>query len=1087
MPVSADIKKVLVIGSGPIVIGQAAEFDYAGTQACRSLREEGIEVVLMNSNPATIMTDTQIADHVYVEPLTVEFASEVIKIERPDGILPTLGGQTGLNLATELATKGVLDKHNVRLLGTSLSAIRMAEDRAEFRSLMRCIGEPVPESWIIQSVEEISQLLSENPPYPLIVRPAYTLGGTGGGIAHNADELLDICKRGMALSMRHQVMVERSLIGWKEIEYEVMRDGADNCITICNMENLDPMGVHTGDSIVVAPSQTLSDKEYQMLRTAALKIIRALRIEGGCNVQFALSPHSYDYYVIEVNPRVSRSSALASKATGYPIARVSAKIAVGLRLDEIPNAVTKETLACFEPVLDYCVVKIPRWPFDKFVDEQRVIGTQMRATGEVMAIDRNFEAALMKAIRSTETGMFGLIHKRVQELENNALIEKIKTPNDERLFAIAEALRRGLSVSTIANFSSIDPWFIQGIKHIVEIESEIKERADDLRLAGASLSGVAIDLLRKAKIMGFPDKLIGQLTGQPEMTVRQTRKSLGIVPTYKMVDTCAAEFEAQTPYYYSCYEEENEVSSETSSPATTSRHKRGKVVVLGSGPIRIGQGIEFDYCSVHCVWALREAGYEPIIINNNPETVSTDFDTSDRLYFEPLTTEDVLNVIDLEAPEGVIVQFGGQTPLNIASDLASAGVTILGTSQSSIDLAEDREQFAKVLSRLDIPQPESGAATSLEEALEIAKKIGYPLMVRPSYVLGGRGMEIIYGQEDLTRYVNIAVCISPEHPVLIDKFLDGAIEAEVDVICDGHSVFIPAIMEHIEPAGIHSGDSACVIPPISIRPECIEKIIVYAERIAKALDVVGILNIQYAITGETVYVLEANPRASRTVPLVAKVTGIPVAKIATQAMLGVKLTESGYNWRAYKHFGVKESVFPFGMFRNTDPRLGPEMRSTGEVLGLADSFSQAYYKAQAAVGLTLPTSGTVLVTVADRDKPDVISCVKTLVDLGFRILATSGTRDYLSMNGISAERINKLHEGSPNITDAIRDGHIQLIINTPAGRESVRDDSYIRKAAVTYKVPYVTTIAAAAAAVEAIGSACEQTPSVKSLVEYYRK
>ena len=1089
MPRRSDIKKVMVIGSGPIVIGQAAEFDYAGTQACKALREEGIEVALINSNPATIMTDTETADTVYVEPLTFEFASKIVAKERPDGLLPTLGGQTGLNLAAELATRGILDEYGVEMLGTPLKAIQEAEDRELFRRLMREIGEPVPESWIVESEEQLHKI-AETASYPLIVRPAYTLGGTGGGIAHNVAELTDICSRGMNLSMRHQVLIEQCLLGWKEIEYEVMRDGADNCIVVCNMENLDPMGVHTGDSIVVAPSQTLSDKEYQLLRSASLKIIRALGIEGGCNVQLALDPNSFDYYVIEVNPRVSRSSALASKATGYPIARVSAKIAVGLTLDEIPNAVTKKTLACFEPALDYCVVKIPRWPFDKFVGADRTIGTQMKSTGEVMAIDRSFEAALMKAVRSMEAGAYSLNHKNASKWTMTDLREKIAVPNDERLFAIAEALRKGVTVDEIAELSCIDRWFVRGIKRIVAMESEVKDAAAELRqlvcapVPHGTLESPPVELLRDAKRLGFPDRLIAELVGVSEGQIRELRKSLGITPTYKMVDTCAAEFEAQTPYFYSSYEDEDEAEGFTPTADSCSASRK-KAIVLGSGPIRIGQGIEFDYCSVHSVWALRDAGYESIIINNNPETVSTDFDTSDKLYFEPLTLEDVLNVVDVEQPEGVIVQFGGQTPLNLASDLSAAGVNILGTSQQSIDLAEDRERFAETMSKLNIPQPEHGIANSLEEALEIAGRIGYPLMVRPSYVLGGRGMEVIYDQEMLTKYVSAAVEISPAHPILIDKFLEDAIEAEADAISDGEEAFVPSIMEHIELAGVHSGDSACAIPPVTIPQKHVDTIAEYTRRIAVELKVIGLMNMQYAIADDKVFVLEANPRGSRTVPIVSKVTGVPMARIATQVILGTKLRDLDLRPREYSHYGVKEAVFPFHMFREVDPRLGPEMHSTGEALGIADSFGLAFYKAQTAVGFALPSEGTVLVTVADRDKESVLATVKKLVDMGFRIVATSGTAQFLAEHGIHAATIKKLLEGSPNIVDALHNGEVGLLINTPRGKESFYDDSYIRKAAIRYKVPYVTTAAAAAAAAESIRAARGQLATVKSLSEYH--
>ena len=1078
----------MVIGSGPIIIGQAAEFDYAGTQACRALREEGIEVVLINSNPATIMTDTEIADKVYIEPLNVEFATKVIEQERPDGLLPTLGGQTGLNLATELATRGILDKNGVEMLGTPLKAIQRAEDREFFRQLMQEIGEPVPESWIVESAGYLKEI-SETVGFPLIVRPAYTLGGTGGGIAHNPAELMEIGVRGMKLSMRHQILVERCLLGWKEIEYEVMRDGADNCITICNMENFDPMGVHTGDSIVIAPSQTLSDKEYQMLRTASLKIIRALGIEGGCNVQLALDPRGFDYFVIEVNPRVSRSSALASKATGYPIARVSAKIAVGLTLDEIPNAVTKKTLACFEPALDYCVMKIPRWPFDKFVAADRTIGTQMKATGEVMSIDRSFEAALMKAVRSMEIGMHSLRHKNANMWTAMQIEEKIETPNDERLFVIAEAFRRGMMVEEIAALSNIDPWFLRGIERLVQMESSIRDSAAEIKeLATNCLPSMrdmsVAKLLREAKRLGFPDKLIAELAGLEETQIREVRKALGILPTYKMVDTCAAEFEAQTPYFYSCYEDEDE--AEMFAPAdahegamgregdgATINHSRKKAIVIGSGPIRIGQGIEFDYCSVHSVWALRDAGYESIIINNNPETVSTDFDTSDKLYFEPLTAEDVLNIIDIEQPEGVIVQFGGQTAINLAEPLHKAGVPILGTSFDSIDTAEDRDRFERILSELKIPKPPGRAVTSGEAAVKVAEEIGYPVLVRPSYVLGGRAMEIIGNTQELLGYMNYVVDVSPKAPILVDKYILGG-EAEVDVIADGKECLLPGIMEHIERAGVHSGDSMAVYPPQGLSKSVCDQIVDSAIKLSNALHVKGVMNIQYVIENDTAYVLEVNPRASRTVPYLSKITGIPMINVATNVMLGKSLKDQGYSGGLFpeqKNIAVKAPVFSFAKLVQVDIGLGPEMKSTGEIMAVDQQYSKALYKAMVASGVDVSMKGSMLTTIADQDKNEALPIIKGFADLGYRIYGTAGTAEFLNENGVEATRVKKISEGSPNLVDLIRSGRIDLLINTISKDKKIeREGAMIRRASVEHGIPCLTSLDTAKALLYALSS-----------------
>ncbi|MDO8589438.1 MAG: carbamoyl-phosphate synthase large subunit [Armatimonadota bacterium] len=1076
MPKRTDLKKVMVIGSGPIIIGQAAEFDYAGAQACRALREEGIEVVLINSNPATIMTDTEMADRVYIEPLNVEFATKIIEQERPDGLLPTLGGQTGLNLAAELATHGILERNGVEMLGTPLKAIQRAEDREKFRNLMRRINEPVPDSWIIESVGALKQLAASNPTYPLIIRPAYTLGGTGGGVAHNGEELVEIGSRGLKLSMRKQVMVERSLLGWKEIEYEVMRDGADNCITVCNMENLDPMGIHTGDSIVIAPSQTLSDKEYQMLRSASLKIIRALDVQGGCNVQLALSPNSFDYYVIEVNPRVSRSSALASKATGYPIARVAAKIATGLTLDEIPNAVTKKTLACFEPALDYVVVKIPRWPFDKFTAADRTLGTQMKATGEVMSIDRTFEAALMKAVRSMEIGAYSLRLKNADLWTDMEIEDGLRTATDERLFVIAEAFRRGMMVEEIAGPSAVDPWFLQKIKGIVDIETDLSDSAEaarDLAAGEAPEGGRLPALLRKAKEMRLPDKFIGELTGLTESAVRRLCRRLGLRPVYKMVDTCAAEFEAETPYFYSCIEDEDEaaarLTAEPVAPASDSppaeevstNGQKKKVVVIGSGPIRIGQGIEFDYCSVHCVWALREAGYEAIIINNNPETVSTDFDTADRLYFEPLIPEDVLNIIEEEKADGVIVQFGGQTAINLADPLHKAGIPILGSSFESIELAEDRDKFEKLLSGLDIPKPAGRAVTSSEEAVQVAEEIGYPVLVRPSFVLGGRAMEIVHSKLELSAYMNYAMDVSPKAPILVDKYIVGK-EVEVDVISDGVDCLIPGIMEHIERAGVHSGDSMAVCPPQSLSQDVIDQIIRHAIGLARALEVNGLMNIQFVVENDVVQVLEVNPRASRTVPYLSKITGVPMVKVATNVILGESLKDQGYEsglYRQQPNLAVKAPVFSFSKLIQVDINLGPEMKSTGEIMGVDTQYGRALYKAMVAAGIDVPLKGSMIVTIADIDKQEALPIIAEFASIGFRIYATPGTAGFLREHGVKNTRVHKISEGSPNLLDLIRGNKVDLLLNTISKDKHVEiEGGVIRRASVQHGIPCLTSL-----------------------------
>ncbi|WP_031516142.1 carbamoyl-phosphate synthase large subunit [Desulfofalx alkaliphila] len=1043
MPLRTDIKKVLVIGSGPIVIGQAAEFDYAGTQACRALKEEGLEVVLINSNPATIMTDANMADKIYIEPITLDFVTRVIEQEKPHGLLPTLGGQVGLNMAMQLADSGILEKNGVKLLGTQLLAIKKAEDREMFRDMMDELDQPVPESTIVDSLDAAVDF-AEEVGFPLIVRPAYTLGGTGGGIVNNLAELKSTAVRGLKHSLIGQILIERSVSGWKEIEYEVIRDGADNCITVCNMENIDPVGVHTGDSIVVAPSQTLTDKQHQMLRSAALKIIRALKIEGGCNVQYALDPHSDQYYVIEVNPRVSRSSALASKATGYPIAKVAAKIAIGLTLDEIVNSVTGKTYACFEPTLDYVVVKFPRWPFDKFESADRKLGTQMKATGEVMAIDRTFEAALQKAVRSLEIGVTDLQLPGLEQLNDEQLLAKMMQVDDQRLFVLAEALRRGKSVDSINRLTKVDKWFLNAINNIIQMEETIKE----LVAKGQPLNK---ELLLKAKRLGIADQRLADLTGMSLQQFRKWRAEQGVTPTYKMVDTCAAEFEASTPYYYSTYEGEDEVKPS----------RRKKVVVLGSGPIRIGQGIEFDYCSVHSVWALQQEGIEAITINNNPETVSTDFDTSDRLYFEPLVPEDVLNILEKEKPDGVIVQFGGQTAINLARPLLDAGYNILGTAVDDIDAAEDRERFDKLLTELDIPKPPGRTAFSVEEADQIAKEIGFPVLVRPSYVLGGRAMEIVYNREDLLNYMATAVKVTPEHPVLVDKYLLGQ-ELEVDAISDGETVLIPGIMEHVERAGVHSGDSIAVFPPQSIRYRIKSIIAEYTTRLAKRLKVKGIINIQYVLHNGKVYVLEVNPRSSRTVPFMSKVTGINMINLATQCALGKKLTAMGYKGGLApetKVVAVKAPVFSFAKLLDVDVTLGPEMKSTGEVMGVDYKYNLALYKALVAAGSSFPEQGNVLITVADKDKAEALAVARELAEQGYGIGATAGTAAYLKKYGIEAKEVNKIGLGTPDIADLIREGQIHLVINTlTKGKEPERDGFRIRRAAVEHGIPCLTSL-----------------------------
>ncbi|MFS0727635.1 carbamoyl-phosphate synthase large subunit [Paenibacillus sp. 1P07SE] len=1046
MPKNKELKKILVIGSGPIVIGQAAEFDYAGTQACQALKEEGMEVVLINSNPATIMTDTNMADKVYIEPITLEFVSQIIRQERPDGLLPTLGGQTGLNMAVELARAGVLERENVKLLGTQLTAIEKAEDRDLFRDLMRELEQPVPDSTIVTTVQEAVDFANEIG-YPIIVRPAYTLGGTGGGICANEEELLETVASGIRYSPINQCLIEKSIAGMKEVEYEVMRDANDNCIVVCNMENFDPVGVHTGDSIVVAPSQTLSDREYQMLRSASLKIIRALNIEGGCNVQFALDPQSYQYYVIEVNPRVSRSSALASKATGYPIAKMAAKIAIGYTLDELVNPVTGQTYACFEPTLDYIVSKIPRWPFDKFISANRKLGTQMKATGEVMAIGRTFEESMQKAVRSLEIGVHRIYLKDAEQLDDAILRTRLQKPDDERMFLVTEAFRRGYTLQEIQDLTSIDWWFLDKLEAIVKFEDRLRKQS------------LTDELLYEAKRMGFTDRAIAELRqeGQPgseltrEADVRAHRLAQGLKPVYKMVDTCAAEFEASTPYYYSTYETENEVT----------HTDKEKVLVLGSGPIRIGQGIEFDYSTVHAVWAIQDAGYEAVIINNNPETVSTDFNTSDRLYFEPLFFEDVMNVIEQEKPIGVIVQFGGQTAINLAAPLSKAGVRILGSSLESIDSAEDRKKFEALLRGLDIAQPEGKTVTSVDEAVNTASGLGYPVLVRPSYVLGGRAMEIVYSDQELLTYMEQAVKINPEHPVLIDRYMLGK-EAEVDAICDGEQVLIPGIMEHVERAGVHSGDSIAVYPPQSLSEDIKQQIVDITIKIAKEFKVLGLVNIQFVISGEKVYVIEVNPRSSRTVPFLSKVTNIPMANLATKLILGAKLAEQGYTeglWPEDEYVSVKVPVFSFAKLRRVDPTLTPEMKSTGEVMGRDVQYAKALYKGLIGAGMSVPQSGGIIATVSDKDKAEAIEILRGFYELGYNLIATGGTAKALEEAGMRVTRVNKLSEGSPNILDLLRGGQAHFVVNTlTKGKTPERDGFRIRREAVENGVVCMTSL-----------------------------
>ncbi|MGB2827484.1 MAG: carbamoyl-phosphate synthase large subunit [Dehalococcoidales bacterium] len=1062
MPKREDIHKVMIIGSGPIVIGQACEFDYSGTQACKALRGLGYEVILVNSNPATIMTDPGMADVTYIEPLNLESISKIIETERPDALLPNLGGQTGLNLSAELARAGILDKYGVQVIGVEIDAIIRGEDRIAFKETMQRLGIDIPRSEAVYSIEDAEKAAAELG-YPVVVRPAYCMGGTGGGLVYNVEELRTVASRGIAASLINQVLIEESVLGWEELELEVVRDAKNQMITVCFIENVDAMGVHTGDSFCTAPMLTISEELQQRLQEYSYRIVEAIRVIGGTNIQFAHDPKTGRVVVIEINPRTSRSSALASKATGFPIALISAKLAGGLTLDEIPYW-REGTLEKYTPWGEYVVVKFARWAFEKFKDAQDKLGTQMRAVGEVMSIGRTYKEAFQKSIRSLENGRYGLGFARdFHQKSLEELMEMLNEASSERQFIMYEALRKGADVQTLYEKTYLKPWFINQMKELVELEEQI------LKYRGKPLPD---NLLIQAKKDGFADRYLAQLLNVKEKEIREKRVSLGVVEGWEPVPVSGVENAA---YYYSTY----------NGPDKTASSTRKKVMVLGGGPNRIGQGLEFDYCCVHAAFTLRDEGYETIMVNCNPETVSTDYDTSDKLYFEPLTVEDVLSIYQKEKPEGVIVQFGGQTPLNIANELAEAGVKILGTSPEAIDLAEDRDRFRQRMHELGIPMPESGMASNLTEALEVARRIDYPLMVRPSYVLGGRGMEVVYDEEMLRQYVAAAVGVTPNRPILIDKFLENAIEAEADAIADGTDAFVPAVMEHIELAGIHSGDSACVIPPVSLSPEHIATINEYTKKIAKELNVVGLMNIQYAIASNMVYVLEANPRASRTVPLVSKVCNVSMAHIATQLMLGQKLSEIGLKPRVIPHYGVKEAVFPFNMYPEVDPVLGPEMRSTGEVLGIADSFGLAFFKAEVAAQQLLPLDGTVLMTVSPKDRPAVYEVAAQFAQLGFKIKATQGTHEFLASRGVPSEMILKMHEGRPNIADGITNGEIQLVINTPSGKLSQYDDSYIRKAAIKYKVPYITTLAAAMAAAKGITAYRQVKAGVKSLQRYH--
>jgi len=1067
VPKRNDIKKILLIGSGPIIISQACEFDYSGTQACKALREEGYEVVLINSNPATIMTDPEMADRTYVEPITPEAVEKIIARERPDALLPTLGGQTGLNTAVALAENGVLKKYNVEMIGASLEVIHKAEDREKFRHAIEKIGLRMPKSGFARSMTEVLKI-AEDIGFPIIVRASFTLGGTGSGVAYNREELVAIAKAGLDASMISEVMIEESVLGWKEYELEVMRDKADNVVVICSIENFDAMGVHTGESITVAPAQTLTDKEYQVMRDAAIAIMREIGVEtGGSNVQFAVHPQTGELIVVEMNPRVSRSSALASKATGFPIAKIAAKLAVGYTLDEIPNDITRETMASFEPTIDYCVVKIPRWTFEKFPQAEDFLTTSMKSVGETMAIGRTFKESLQKAIRSLEIGRFSLEQVLPENIPDKKefLKGKLIKPNSLRLFYVAAAMQNKMEIEELYQLTKIDPWFLHQIREIVNAENELKE----------SVPSAA--LLREAKKMGFSDKALASFWKMTETEIRQWREKEKIVPVYKLVDTCAAEFEAYTPYYYSTYETENE----------TRPSEKRKVAIIGGGPNRIGQGIEFDYCCVHASFALREEGVESIMINSNPETVSTDYDTSDKLFFEPVTLEDVLHILQTEKPEGVIAQFGGQTPLNLAKGLEAAGIKILGTSPDAIDRAENRDRFQEIVTKLNLNQPDNDTARDTQKALKAAARIGYPVLVRPSYVLGGRSMEIVYDEETLMSFMEKALLVSPDHPILIDKFLEDAVEIDVDAISDGETTVVAGIMEHIEEAGIHSGDSACILPPMTISSDVLELIKKQTRMLAKELNVVGLMNIQYAVKDSKLYVLEVNPRASRTVPFVSKSIGVPLAKLATKVMLGKSLNELGFTQAPVpQHISVKEAVFPFNRFPDVDILLGPEMKSTGEVMGIDQSFGLAFAKSQMAVGFKMPTQGTVFISVNDHHKDKIVPVAKTFQQMGFKILATKGTALYLLEHGIGAGVVLKLSEGRPNIVDYIKNGDIQIVINTSIGRKSSRDACHIRRGALVYNILYTTTIAGARALAEATAAMKERDWQVCSLQEYQK-
>ncbi|MEJ5348053.1 MAG: carbamoyl-phosphate synthase large subunit [Desulfosoma sp.] len=1067
MPKRTDIHKVLIIGSGPIIISQACEFDYSGTQACKALREEGYQVVLVNSNPATIMTDPDMADRTYIEPITPEAVAKIIAKERPDALLPTLGGQTALNTAVRVAEMGVLERFGVEMLGARVDVIKKAEDRQLFRDAMTRIGLRVPRSGIAYSEKDVLEI-ADMVGFPVIVRPAFTLGGTGGGVAYNREELMELARAGLDASLIHQVMLEESVLGWKEFELEVMRDPMDNVVVICSIENMDPMGVHTGDSITVAPAQTLTDREYQKMRDAAVAILREIGVEtGGSNVQFAINPKDGDMVVIEMNPRVSRSSALASKATGFPIAKIAAKLAVGYSLDELANDITRETRASFEPTIDYVVVKIPRFTFEKFPETEDILTTSMKSVGETMAIGRTFKEALQKAVRSLEIGRYGFGKPSAENdsQRGDALRQLLRRPNSQRLFQIAEAFHLGFSVDEVSALTAIDPWFLEHIREIVDMEGVL--RSENLT---ADAEG-----LRLVKSWGFSDCRIAELLGTDEETVWKQRHNLGVRPVYKLVDTCAAEFEAYTPYFYSTYEEEDE--------SRPSPHR--KVMILGGGPNRIGQGIEFDYCCVHAAFAVKELGMESIMVNSNPETVSTDYDTSDKLYFEPLTREDVLHIVETEKPHGLIVQFGGQTPLNLAVPLEKAGAPIIGTSPNAIDLAEDRKRFQHLLHSLGLKQPDNATALTVHEAVEAARRIGYPVVVRPSYVLGGRAMEIVYNEASLRRFVEVAAAVSPGHPILIDRFLEDAVELDVDAVCDGDITLIGGIMEHIEAAGIHSGDSACVLPPVNLSRELQEEVKRQTRLLAHGLGVIGLMNVQFAVQHDTVYVLEVNPRASRTVPFVSKATGVPLAKIATKVMLGHKLRDLGFDReREPRHVSVKESVFPFSRFPGVDILLGPEMKSTGEVMGIDSNFGLAFAKAQMAAGYTLPLSGTVFVSVHDKDKEAFLPIARSFHDMGFSLIATSGTQAFLTAHGVPAKKVHKLTEGRPHVLDYIKNKEVHLVINTSFGPKTYSDAYHIRRATIFYNLPYATTLAGAKAMAQAVAALRQGDWNVQSLQDY---